>query len=150
MSREPLPADSLRRLADAEAVAELLEGREVARIGTVKVFAFGNQLEFRVPRDSVAVENLRKWREIVGIDDEKLVLVELDFHWPLAGDDRYSGTAVVEEQFFKIAEVALEDWHVDLFAEQIPVPFSFTIVAGFQDDIGHFAQWLQEFEENVE
>ena len=63
-----LPVHALDRFAHAEPAAELVEGVAMARIGAVKVFAFGDQFQLIVARDGVIVENPCEGTEIGGVD----------------------------------------------------------------------------------
>ena len=72
-----LPIDPLRRLADAQAVAELLEFVPVAGIRRMQVLALGDQSHVVVAQDAGLVQDPLERPQAVGVDDQQFVLVEL-------------------------------------------------------------------------
>ena len=55
------------------------------------------------------------------VNDKKLVLVELHFHRLLEADYGDAGAAVVGQQVFELAKMALQYRPVDVFAKKIAV-----------------------------
>src|SRR5262245_25717623 len=102
-------ASAVERLgegADAQAAAELFEGVLVLRPGAVQVLSFGDQLHGVVARDAGLAQDALEGAQVAGVDDQQLVLVELDLHGPVVGNDRYAGAAVVEQQVLEVVIVA--------------------------------------------
>lgn len=136
--------------AHAEAVAELLEGFGVVGVGGVDMFAFGDELHGVVAADAGLAENFFERFQTAGIDDQKLMFVELDFHGLGGGNDRHAGATVVQEQFLKVAEIAFEDRAIDVFAEQVAMLAAGLLVARFQNDVDHQTERLEQGEKYVE
>ena len=78
------------------------------------------------------------------------MLVELHFHGPGRGQGGDAGAAVVQQQLFVLAAVALEYGQVDMLAEQVLMAGAVGVVAGFQHGIDDFAKGIEQTEENVE
>ena len=88
-------------------------------------------------------------REVFAVDDEQLVLVELHFLRQVRVEHGDAGAAVVDQQVFEVPEGALQDRHVDVFAVQVGVAVRFVAVAGFEDDVDHVAQRLDQLHERL-
>src|SRR5438132_1715712 len=134
-----LPVGMFCRLAGAEAEAELLELGGIMRLGRMEVFPFGDELHGIVARQTGLFQDGFKGLEIVGVDDQQLVFVELDFHRAVDADDGHARATVVEEQIFIIIKMAGEHWQIDALAIEIVMSAALALMAGFEDHINHGA-----------
>jgi hypothetical protein len=145
-----LPIHVLGGFSDAETETELLEDFCVVWFGAVQVLAFGDELERGVAANAGLEEDALKRLEILGVDDQQLVLVELDLHGPAGADHGNPGAAVMHEKVFKVAAVALQDRQVNLLAVQVLVGSAVTVMTGFHDHVDHFTEWIEQIEKHIE
>jgi hypothetical protein len=120
---------------DAEAVAEFLELFAVDVVGRVEVFGFGDELEGVVSLEAEVFEDLFEGFEILGVDEEELVLVELHFHRAVRIKGGEAGTAVVKEERFVIVEGTFEDDGVHMLAIKVGVDPRLALVRRLHDDV---------------
>src|SRR5262249_58156856 len=89
-------------------------------------------------------------RQVLGIDNEQLVLVKLHFDGFGGGDYGHAGAAVVQEQVFEIAEVALEHQQLNILALQIAVLFPVAVMARLHDHVDRIAERVEPLQKNIE
>ena len=144
------PVDLAGRLADAQAVTELLEGHGVAHVGGVQVLRLSDEPEAVVASHAGLPKDAFEWLGIAGVDDEHLVLVELELDRFFGGHHGDAGAAVIEQQVVEVVEMTQEDGQVDVLSEQVAVAGAAAGVAGLQDDIHDRPKRIEQVEEEVE
>src|SRR5712691_2360230 len=102
-----LPVDAFDGFAHAEAVAKLFELLVEAWVAAVHVLALGDELEPVVAVDAQLLQEDLEGTDVGGVDDQELVLIELDLHGALVRQDGDAGAAVVGQQIFEFAAMAL-------------------------------------------
>src|SRR5437588_10908443 len=100
------------------------------RFRAVQMLPLGDKLDLIVVRDACLQEHMNERIQVLGVNDQKLVLVKLYFHGPAGADHGNAGAAIVEQQVLKITAIALEDRQIDLLANEILVSAALALVAG--------------------
>ena len=74
---------SPRSAIDPQPVEDLVELLVIDVIGRVQVLGLGDELDRVVPLQAVLAQDLLERLEVVGVDEQQLVLVELDLRRPV-------------------------------------------------------------------
>src|SRR5687768_12109214 len=141
-------ADAFERLADAEAIAELLELLPMRLVRAVEMLPFGEKLHLIGAKDAMVLQHRFERSQVWRVNHQKLVLVKLDLDRAFGRHHGDTGAAVVEEQVLVIATMALQDGQVHRFAEEVEVLAAGRIVARFHDDIDDLAEWVEQVEKD--
>ena len=86
------------------------------------------------------MQDLFERLKVVGIDEQQLVLVELNFHRAVGVERGHAGAAVVQQERLVVVERALEDHRVHVLAIEIGVGARFGVVARFHDHVDDVAR----------
>jgi hypothetical protein len=135
--------------ADAEAKREI--GKAIHGEGVTKVEVMGVEDQ----RDLVVAGNAERSQfrsegpQIACVTDEKLVLIELNFHGAMSGNYGDARATVVCQQVFVFAEVTFEDGTVDVVAAKFATPFV-AAMARLEDDVDSTPEWSEQAQKRFE
>lgn len=136
--------------ADSQAAYQFVKQIHIPITRRVDVFGVGNEPQSFVTVHEMADQRALDARQITADHSYQLVVVKLYFQRHSGVQDRDTAATVIEQQVFKLVQNALEYREVDMFAKQINVTAVVSMVTGFENDIDHLPERIEQIDKQIE